>query len=178
MSKLKSLAKLRQFSKGQDVGEYLSTEYRQNLLAIEQSINSMNNSTGIYMTFGLTTVAPSTEKQIVFSSDFKIDTYGIESSNVFTANQDQSFNLIFNFQNLSISGGQAVYLKVYVGTTAVKTFSLFSTSSTSSFVVPASIEFPISLQAGNKLYFAISVSTGPNSVTIDSGILKMSKLNI
>lgn len=46
MTRLKRLAKLRQFVKGMDVEDYLMTQLRQNWLAIEASLgNTLNNST-------------------------------------------------------------------------------------------------------------------------------------
>lgn len=178
MSKLKALAKLRQFAKGQSVEEYLFTQHRQNLLSLEQSLNSLTESSNIYMTIDSLSVSPSTNQLITYLEDYKIDPSGIESSGVFYIKEDMTVSVSLNLQNIVIVGGQDVSLKGYVDSRLIGELSVFSTNSPDSFTVPSFLEFPVSLRKGNKLSFYISAGVGANPVTIESGVFKMSKLNI
>lgn len=178
MIKLKALAKLRQYFPSQTVEQYLLGEHRQNLLAIEQSLNTNQIDNTFYMVPAPLLVTVAEDSRVLFLDEFKIDDGGAESDGIITIKENTTYDVSFNFMDVAVVGAKTILLNLFINSTFSKSFTIYDSTSASAFVFPVIFNFPLAVKKNDKLIFTISNDGGVSSILIGSGLLKMKKLII
>jgi hypothetical protein len=178
MSRLKRLSKLRQYSKDQDVIEYLYSQHRQNLVAIESAFSGVISNSSFYMQINPLIVATDKEITVTYLDKIKIDDGGSESNGTVSIKDNITYDTSLSFRDVFMTGNKTAALNIYVDGKLLKSHSILETTSASSFAFPAMFNFPLQLNKGSKLLFTVSNEGGTGSVVIGSGLLKMDKLII
>lgn len=176
--KINQLAKLRQFSQGQDPGEFLQTEWRQVVRALEQayvdvadssSTNSqtINNNPGF---FAVQTGTYSSSGTIAFSNSVIVNDIGSVVGNyLFVPTTNGKFYIEASaewvYTGAYPSSGTAIYvsylnIKNQTGTTLNSTVLYYDRSPliTSFYTLPHTVGIIADLTVGNGVYFDCSLN--------------------
>lgn len=182
MSKLNRLAKLRQYQKGQDVETFMSGEFRQNMLAIEDALKIKSVLTEIvYAEILELSVPNNTASDISFDLASKIDSTNIVSAALVTIKDAGDYHFDLSFNNLVVNGSKVISLEIYIKSELQDpSFYLGYQTATTYMVHCPRVSFPMSLVAGDRVIFKIHNTSGSNSnaTSIDSGLLRISKIGI
>lgn len=181
MSNLTRLAKLRQFRKDQDVSEFLSTEFRQNMLAIEKAFSTTPLATDYLITYIYPlSIANNTYEELVYGNDFRLDPFNLISGNLISVQQEGSYIFDINLDSLFINGDKQISIQCFVNSVSTKTRYIgYQTALTVQIASPF-VSIPMSLKQNDKVIFKIYnySATNSNVATVGSGLLRMSKLEI
>lgn len=177
MSNLKRLSKLREFKAGQDPAKYLSTEFRQNLLALESALKTDSDSQ-LYYTVNTITIAVDAEELLTYSNTNRIDFSQVESDGILTMKSNAVYDVEFRFNQYTCVGAKSIDLKVYKGSELFETQVIIHTTQSDQFTASAFLGFPLEVSAGDKLSFKIHNYGTASSTQFSSSVLKMTKLNI
>lgn len=173
-NQLQSLAKLRQY-KGGDLKDWMITEFRQNMLAIESAIKNLSIPPN-YMraNFSPLTAVHGATTFFVFSNE-PVSTNGNKSgSGGYICKKTAEHILRINLLNVIMTGSKTVSLEIYKNGRAFTSGVIMQTNSTSTFTVPFYWEFPVDLVADDVLTVGI-LNSGSNTsdVTIGYGLLEI-----
>ena len=153
-------------------------QHRQNLLAIEQSFNSNSADSTFYMQIVPIGVTASSATRLTYLNEFKIDDAGAENSGIITVKKTLTYDVSLNLIDVQFSGTGTVVLNVIVNGDTEKSFTVFDSNTTSSFVFPVIFNFPLSVTKEDRMYFELSNESVSGAVVFNAGLLKMDKLII
>lgn len=180
MNNLTRLAKLRQYSSGQDVTDYLSKELRQNMLAIESAFRSGIKQDYLLSQIQPISVANNAASDLVFAEDFKNDPFSMIGENEIVMKDNGSYLFEVNLTDLFVSGVKKVTFFLTVNGILQKQLILCDQSTTTFLKFCPYVAFPIKLLKNDRLVLSLQneSSLNTNTVTASSGVLKISKLSV
>lgn len=177
--KLQRLAKLRQFKDG-DLKEFMVTQFRQNMLAIESAIQALIQDPFYVRTqIDPLTVLNNTTGQITFlKSSLQSDFNGCIIDDSYLVKSSGFYEVWPNFETIFVNGVKDIDFQIWVNGAIRKETTVFFSSSTSQIYVPFSIKIPIELNTNDVLTFFIGNSSGSNSndCTVAAGTLEIKQL--
>lgn len=180
MTGLKRLSKLRQYDRTKSPEDFLRTEFRQNNLAIEQSINQLyENTFSLYAMLEAKSVDNDTSADLTFDESEIVDYYTLLKSEKVTIKADGKYNFDFCFENLTLTGARACFLDVYKNGELSVRKKLFEANFVSTFRLSVTAFFWSDLKTNDVLSFKLfNDGSGSGAVTIDSGYFKLSKIDV
>lgn len=177
---LNRLAKLKQFSKGKSVEDYLHGELRQNLLAIENGLKSGFSQEYFFGLVGAISVANNSSGTLLIGSKFKIDPFSILTTNAFNVKDDGTYLITVSFYNLLVNGIKTISLNLMNNGILAERFTICEQTATSSLMFCPEVSFPVEFKKNDKFFLQLNNQSASNSniVTIDSGLVRIYKLTI
>lgn len=172
MSKLKRLAKLKQFDKDSDPKGYLFKEFRQNLMAIEAAFNENNQY--MFANVAIDNV-PNDETAIVPFSDPVDPSNLINGKNIILAS-DGTYLFDFTLNGLTARDFQVLSLNCYVNQELAQTIPLISNNDLLPITICARASFYLALKRTDSIYFilsSISAGSAIEPIMWSSGMLKI-----
>ena len=172
MSKLKRLAKLKQYDRKTEVREYLFKEHRQNIMAIESAFNEASQY--LFANIGFNAV-PHNEALTVTFSDPVDPSNLINKNNIILAN-DGIYLFDFTFNGLTARDFQTLTLHCFVNQEEVKTIRVISNNDLLALTICARASFYLPLMRTDSIYFILSSTESGGSIEFtdwSSAMLKM-----
>jgi hypothetical protein len=176
MNPLKSLSKLRQFSVGTGVDRYLSTEHRQNLLAIEQAFSTIGAGLNsgpqlILLAIALGTTVGASASPLYLITEFDAN-LGQKDSNTYQISEDGDYFVEYDFNYVVMAANCGLVMSISRNLTSYYSQTVGSVSSAASLNLGETLKF--TLKAGDILNFDV-VRSGATDVTFRRMYLKIYK---
>ena len=176
---IKRLAKLKQFGGKKDLNEFMTGEFRQNMLAIEAAFKDVGDNLGLLVAdVGSLSIANNVTSDLVLTA--VKDDQRLLQSNVYTADASGTFICSCNLFNLLSNGIKTILLNTYVNSSLTNIQILYETTATTITRLSPNVRFKLDLTEGDKVTFSISNASASNSnvCTIDGGLLNIHRLQI
>lgn len=177
MSALKRLAKLRQF-RGGDAGEFLKTQHRQNMLALEAAIRELSQPSN-QLTCQLSALTVPHGETAFFTFAYFVrstNTNNIDSK-TYLAKSNGNYLLEVNLSGVFIDGAKDVYFSLYKNGRELIPVPILLTDSTNNFTIPFSLILELELVGGDELTFGVSnAGSSTTDVTVQYGYLDIKQI--
>lgn len=176
-NQLQRLAKLRQF-KGGDLNEWMTTEFRQNMLAIESAIRNLSLPPN-YLSCQLSplTIAHGTTAFFTFPFYLRTTNNNKQGDGGYLAKQTGNYLVNMNLANVVINGAKDVDCYIYKNGELLIGSAILRTDSTNLFVVPFSWIIELELNPEDVLTFGVAnLGADTADVTVGYGFLEVQQI--
>lgn len=164
------LAKLRQYKSG-DIKEFMTTQFRQNMLAIESAIGALANDPFYVRTqLEAFSTAQNAVNDVVFlESGLRSDLNNCIQNNAYLCKSSGFYAVKFNITNVLCPGTNAVFVSVFVNDINTILLRVLENPSASNLTLPFSLEYQLELKTDDVLRFTAN-NSGSSATVSTSGV--------